>query len=233
MAAAAATTGLAAGGAAKGMMGSMGSSLMGGLASGLGGSLMSGLFGLGGSAKAYKRQKKLFKYQSREGPRLSVEGLRKAGLNPILALQSGGMGSGGNVPSVAQTHALPAPDVAKATKTTAEASLVKQAMQQQIATARQQMHMATAQTDLYDAQAANETLKYEAWDNLPPAIRTQLEATRAGGFWGWIQSMMGQGYENWSAKDVEADNQLRERLRQAREQRKKETLRGPRKDGGW
>lgn len=209
----------AAGGATAGALGGMGSSIAGGLAAGLGGSLVSGLFGMAGSAQAYKRQKKLYKYQLRKGPSLRVEGLRRAGLNPILALQGGGIGSGGNVPSVAQTHALPPPDVAKSTKTTAEASMVKQALQQQIATARQQQHLHTAETDLKDAMAANETLKFKALEAMPQQIRTQLMATKEGGFWGWMQSLLGQGYNAWSAQEQNKQHQWRDDHRDAYEKR--------------
>jgi len=48
--------------------------------------------------KALKRSKKLFAHQLLEGPSLQMEGLRKAGLNPILA--AGALGHSGGVPMV-------------------------------------------------------------------------------------------------------------------------------------
>lgn len=142
--------------------------------------------------RAYRRQKKLFKFQNLKGPSFKVEGLRRAGLNPILAAGTGV--TGGNVPSVAQA-ARPQPiDFSK--------GMERALVQQQIATAREQQRLTTAQTDHVDALGANEKLKNDALKAMPQEIRTQLEAYQKGGFWGAMQALLGQIYNQAnSAKD--------------------------------
>lgn len=177
--------------------GALGQLGLGAASQGIGGAI-SGAF----AKKQRKEAYKLWRKQTRMGPSFAVEGMRRAGLNPILALGKGG-GIGGNVGLAGQTQ-LDTKGVGTA-RDLVEAGPSARLTQQQTAQSKKQVSLMGAQIDMVTAQSAQaraaaqnqlaQALKaqtqqgMEQWwlnaaQGLSPAAQQQLFMQKQGGPWG-------------------------------------------------
>ena len=188
-------------GLATGAMGGIGGGL-GSLGLGAASSAISGAISGAFAKKQRKEAYKLWRKQTRMGPSFAVEGMRRAGLNPILAL-GGGKGIGGNVGLAAQTQ-LDTKGVGSA-RDLMEAAPSARLKEQQTAQSKKQVSLMGAQIDMVTAQSAQaraaaqnqlaQAMKaqtqqaMEQWwlnaaQGLSPAAQQQLFMQKQGGPWG-------------------------------------------------
>ncbi|HIA00687.1 MAG TPA: hypothetical protein EYN66_02040 [Myxococcales bacterium] len=165
----------------------------------LGGAISQGISGGISGAFAKKQREdayKMWRKQMRRGPTYAVQGMRRAGLNPILALGKGGGGIGGNVGVTGQTQ-LDTKGV------TSDITPKKQSvMDAQIAVAEAQSAQAKAaaqnqlsQSMLNQTQQGMEQWWLNAAQGLDPAAQQQLFMQKHGGPWGAGLGVL-QGMEN-------------------------------------
>lgn len=186
----------------------LGGLAIGGASQGIGGSI-SGAF----AKKQRKQAYKLWKKQTLRGPSFAVEGLRRAGLNPILALGKGG-GIGGNVGLLGQTQ-LDTKGVASA-RDILEAPASKDLLEQQRAQSKKQVALMQAQIDMAMSQSAQaraaaqnqlsqamlnttqqsmEQWWLDAGRMITPQMRQQIFMQKHGGPWGAATGILEGGFD--------------------------------------
>jgi len=196
--AAGAALGAGLGGASMAGLGKiLGGLAIGGASQGLGGAI-SGAF----AKKQRKHAYKLWKKQTLRGPSFAVQGLRRAGLNPILALGKGG-GIGGNVGLLGQTQldtkgVASARDLLEAPESTALLKQQKAQSKKQVSLMQAQIDMAISQSAQARAAAQNQLSQsllnqtqqgmdqmwLDTFRELSPGAQQQLFIQKHGGIYG-------------------------------------------------
>lgn len=207
--AAGAALGAGLGGASMAGLGKiLGGLAIGGASQGIGGSI-SGAF----AKKQRKQAYKLWKKQTLRGPSFAVQGLRRAGLNPILALGKGG-GIGGNVGLLGQTQldtkgVASARDVLEAPESAALLKQQKAQSKKQVSLMQAQIDMAMSQSAQARAAAQNQLSQsllnqtkqgmdqwwLDAANQVTPKMRQQIFMQRHGGPWGAATGILEGGFD--------------------------------------